>query len=89
MEDTFEYDAGEPKQEKEPEKPKRPQVNSIDFIASIEGLTLLKDGGVNLRLGINASECITIAKIMAARSNNQILKVFAEIKEPEQYGGNL
>lgn len=86
---TFEYDAGEPKQKKEqPEKPK-PSSNTIAFIASIEGLALLKDGGVNLRLGISASECVTIAKIMAARHNNKLLDVFAQIKEPENFGGNV
>jgi len=84
----FEYDNEKEEETKEPEKPKK-SANTIAFEASIEGLTLLKDGGVNLRLGISASECITIAKIMAARSENKTLDVFAQIKDPDNFGGNL
>lgn len=90
--DSFKWNAGELKKEKEQEKePEKPKItsNTIAFEASIEGLTLLKDGGVNLRLGISASECITIAKIMAARSENKTLDVFAQIKDPERFGGNV
>lgn len=85
--ESFKWSAGNPKeQEKEPEKPK---ANAVHFTASIEGLASLKDGGVVLRLGLPSTEYVNFAKLLMARNENKILDIFAQIKEPEKYGGNL
>lgn len=87
--ESFNYDAGEPKEEKKPVKPKpKDKSRIISFIASIEGLASLKDGGIVLRLGLSSDNYANFARLLAVRNESQLLDIVAEIKEPETFGGN-
>lgn len=82
---TFEHNFEKEKNETQlKEKPM-----TIMFKASVEGLTTLKDGGVNLRLGLSGGEYANIAKLCAVKDNNELIDIVAQVTTPDKLGGNV
>ncbi|HUT85951.1 MAG TPA: hypothetical protein VMW66_03845 [Elusimicrobiales bacterium] len=82
--ESFKHNFDKPKKEEKQDK-----SPTVTFKASIEGLASLKDGGITLRLGLSGNEYITTAKLLAAKNENKLLDIFAQIIEPKTLGGNV
>jgi len=77
---SFEHDFGAPA------KRRSPQVKTgVTFSAVLESQRSLKDGGMNITLGLDETEVLAVMKLLTMR--NCILEVTVVPKIPETYGG--
>jgi len=83
--ESFKHDFGDSPKKEEIKK----EIRTVCFKASIEGLRSLKDGEISLHLGLSGKEYVNVAKLLAAKNENKILDIFAQIVEFEKLGGNV
>jgi hypothetical protein len=84
--ETFEYDAGEPK-EKQDQAPVIKKQLSTRFKAILKGQRLLKEGGLQVTLDIPETNRDSVKQMLDM--TNMELDVFVIASEPETFGGNV
>lgn len=85
---AFDYDAGESTKQREELKKKYSSSQwdkRVEFKATLEGQRALKDGGLNVTLGLSEDEYVGVAKLLAMRGFVLNVTVVPEIEKT--YGG--